>query len=83
MSFAEDPPRDDPEEDPEEVGGCEHGEHPAYDEKGNRRVCEPNSRFCSTECEECEHADFDDSTLCCAGICGFPNRLKPNGDTTW
>ena len=34
----------------EEVGGCEHGEHPAVDNKGNRRVCGPNKRFCSDAC---------------------------------
>lgn len=83
MSFCEDPPRDEPEEDPEEVGGCEHGEHPAYDSLGRRRVCDPNARFCSDECADCELADCDTDLFCCAGLCGFPNRLQPDGSTTW
>lgn len=60
---------------PEEVGGCEHGEHPAVDAAGNRRVCEPNRRFCSKACADCEGTDFDTDTQCCAGLCGFPSSL--------
>lgn len=38
---------------------CEHGDHPAPDGK----------RFCSPECERCEHAEhFPDGE--CANICG-------------
>jgi hypothetical protein len=39
------------------VSVCEHGDHPAPEGK----------RFCSPECEECEHTDFDHDP--CAGIC--------------
>lgn len=66
-------------DDDKDVGGCEHGEHPNQDDKGNRRVCKPNHRFCSKACADCESTDFDTTTQCCAGLCGFPNKLAPDG----
>lgn len=41
------------------VNGCEHGDHPAPE----------GQRFCSRECEECEHTDHDAEHADCAGIC--------------
>lgn len=43
---------------------CEHGDHPAPEGK----------RFCSRACAECERADFDDTTDCCAGLCGLDDE---------
>lgn len=58
-------------------GGCEHGDHPNRDPQGNRRVCGEHSRFCSKDCADCELAECDTETQCCAGLCGFPNELHP------
>jgi hypothetical protein len=68
---------DGPNDPTDAVGGCEHGDHPNRDPAGNRRVCEENRRFCSPECAACEGEEFDTTTHCCAGLCGFPSELHP------
>lgn len=45
---------------------CEHGDHPAP----------AGRRFCSFECEACEHATYGINT--CRNICGLNKDAKPH-----
>ncbi len=50
---------------------CEHGDHEAPD----------GERFCSKECNACEHTEFDQEEGTCANVCGLrpPTCVMCNG----